>query len=228
MERAFGANPLYVLFEGVKRPEAELKKYATIASVDEEGRPVTNKTYHVRVRLAGTLDPVSKKEVLVDPKTGKEVLAPANGDPKPRKGLIWIQADNGDVLDELPAEDDVAKDFSVEKAIVESLFNEWKARYLAEYLKRGEDQNQAINVRLFVDAVTVEKDVKTGQMKTEPPPAGSRWVRQSAESPTAVGSRQIKDSQDPRPLTAHRIRRPTWSTKFRPTYCKWSPEGEGF
>ena len=135
LERAFGANPLYVLFEGVKRPEAELKKYAIIASVDEEGRPVTKKTYHVRVRLAGTLDPASNKEVLVDPKTGKDVLAPADGDPKPRKGMIWVQTNNGDVLDEFPADNDVEKTFDVEKAIVEALFNEWKSRYLAEYLK---------------------------------------------------------------------------------------------
>ena len=144
LRRAFGANPLFVLFEGVERPEEELKQYAFISSVDKEGRPVTKDTYHVRVRPAGTIDSGTGKEILVDPKTDKEVLAtnavdPVTGkgvfidlasgekvtvaaDPRPklREGFIWVQDRNGDVLAGFPDDDQAAM------MIPEVLFDEWK------------------------------------------------------------------------------------------------------
>jgi len=182
VERAIGARPLRVLFEGIERPDASLKPYAIIATTDEAGRSVTRKTYQVRVRPAGTLDPKTGKEVLVDAGTGKEVVAsdapdpqtgkilfidPATGmkvsvegEPRPKltRDRIWVQDRSGEVLEELPAVD-AAKD------IVEALLNEWQARYLAEELKRGEDRNQSINIKLFVEAVTVAKDPRTGEIE---------------------------------------------------------------
>ncbi|HZW31697.1 MAG TPA: hypothetical protein VFF52_13375, partial [Isosphaeraceae bacterium] len=144
--------------------------------VDDQGRPITRDNYHVRVRLAGTLDPVSGKEVLVDPATGKDVVVPAKGEAKPRTDLIWVQARNGDVLDELPADDRAAG------AIAEALFDEWKTRYLAEYLKREDDPNQTINVKLVVDAVTVKRDNNRGGfhvtgVRTDINPAGTLRLR---------------------------------------------------
>ena len=160
LERAFGAKPLHVLFEGVDRPDALLKPYAIIDSVDDYGRPVTKETYEVRVRHAGTIDPATGRKLLVDPKTGKDVLAPADGESRPRKDVIWVQARNGDVLDEFPANESAG-------AIVEALVHEWQGRYLAEEVKRVEDPNQSINVKLFVEAVTVKKDVKSGKTEIE-------------------------------------------------------------
>ncbi len=161
LERAFGANPLYVLFEGVDRPDTLLKPYAVIASKDEGGRPVTRATYHVRVRPAGTLDPATGREILVDPKTGARRLSPADGEPVPQNNMIWVQAREGEVLDEFPADQDAPM------AIFNTLFNEWQARYLAQYLKRPYDPTQAINVKLLVEAVTVKKDLKTGKTEIE-------------------------------------------------------------
>ena len=185
LERGFGANPLFVLFEGVARPEAELKPFAILTSVDEQGRPVTRANYHVRVRPAGEIDPASGKELFLDSITGNEVLDtggndPATGkhvfldrangskiqpkgkvEPKLRNELIWVQDSSGEVLDEFPADD------RAPATIVETLFNEWRRRYLAEYLKRSDDPNQTINVKLVVNAVTVKKDPKKGGLQVK-------------------------------------------------------------
>jgi len=185
LERGFGANPLFVLFEGVARPEGELKPFAILTSVDEQGRPVTRANYHVRVRPAGEIDPVSGKEISWDAITGKEVLDaggkdPATGkgvfldrasgskiqpegkvEPKLRNELIWVQDSSGEVLAEFPADD------RAPASIVETLFDEWRTRYLAEYLKRSEDANQTINVKLVVNAVTVKKDPRNGGLQVK-------------------------------------------------------------
>jgi hypothetical protein len=161
LERAFGPNPLYVLFEDVELP-AELKAYRMLGTVDDTGKAVTKENYHVRVRRAGTLDPATGKEVLVDRKTRKDVLAPLDGDPKPRREFIWVQAKNGDLLSsEFPADANAAE------AIAEVLFDEWKARYLAEYLKRADDRNQTINVKLVAEAVTAKRNNLTGNLEVK-------------------------------------------------------------
>ena len=154
LERAFGRKPLYVFFDGVKRPEAELRPHGMLASTTEDGRPVTKDNCHVRVRVAGTFDPKGTgKELLVDPATGKEVLAPGEGKPKLRPDWIWLQqSDNNFVLSEFPADDEAAE------TIRKQLLGMWQKRYLAEYLKRGYDPNQSINVELIIEAVMVEED----------------------------------------------------------------------
>jgi hypothetical protein len=55
--------------------------------------------------------------------------------------------------------------------------------------------------------------------KTEPPPARSRWVRQSATSPTAVGYRSRR-RRHARPFDDYRLRQPIPSPKVCPTYWK--------
>ena len=50
---------------------------------------------------------------------------------------------------------------------METLFDEWRRRYLAEYLKRSDDPNQTINVKLVVNAVAVKKDPKKGGLQVK-------------------------------------------------------------
>jgi len=139
----------------------------------------------VRVRPAGGVDQVSGKEISLDSITGNEVLDtggidPATGkgvfldrasgskiqpkgkvEPKLRKELTWVQDSSGEVLAEFPADD------RAPATIVETLFDEWRTRYLAEYLKRSDDPNQTINVKLVVNAVTVKKDPKKGGLQVK-------------------------------------------------------------
>jgi hypothetical protein len=158
LERAFGVSPLYVLFEGID-PPAGLATYRMLRTADEKGKAITKANYHVRVRLAGTLDSGTGREVLIQRHTGKEVLAPADGIPKPRPNKIWVQGRNGDVLSEF------SSDARAPEIIPDVLFGEWKMRYLGEYLKRADDRNQTINVKLIVEAVTVKKDNLTGELQ---------------------------------------------------------------
>jgi ADP-ribosylglycohydrolase len=70
---------------------------------------------------------------------------------------------------------------------------------------------------------------RTGQSKeqTDPPPAGSRWVQQSAESPTALGGLGERLCM-PQPSRSS-PGMPNWGLDeaITPDW-KWSPEGEGF
>jgi hypothetical protein len=68
---------------------------------------------------------------------------------------------------------------------------------------------------------------KFGETKTKPPPASSRWVQQSAESPTDLGELGARVYM-PQPSRRSPGILALGLDQATSSDWKWSPEGEGF